>query len=823
MRNQYGIITIMVTMLMVPIVVITGLMVDVSRLRMYSSQASMAADAYGAAVLSDYDYILKEIYGLYSVSQTKQFSDIADEYKSDAKLSFNPNLQGTLGADYTFMPYANADVDFTCVAQEGASLSDPDVLTTQISQFMKYRIAQILLENADLLDALENMDANDADMDAIEARENLTDVSDDVMQKIKDYYDCLKTINDYPSYIAAKRDRYNEYANILKDITTNSDYHTYYTYKQAQKKQQENSEAVARGEDPLYTLSAEEKTLLESSEEELEDLFEYIDNLQSDPTLENAFEAANNAGEGKLIDFDTADDKVSELNTKATTAENAVEQLESVIEDYRTKIEACESEAQKENMRKEIENFNLLIDQKQTFVEIYDAIETANHDTEKNADNQTLYNERIAVLNGYCDEIKAGTLDPASVERWTYTLSGFQWYAFRSDASYSAFYEELENGFDVESDDEKKNEYENKKSSLQKVIDDNSKMADEKTVSGTRSISDIEGLTEALRGASEQKGTKESFWDYMSGGFSLDALKQYGVAKTDQLMVAAYDFEMFSSRVTGVEPEEEDDGENSVGNSEPYKDYTLTQIEMNKDVNFLYGAEIEYLIGGKTSSESNLNEVRNTICGVQGGLNLLATFRIYEINEVIETVSTGLSVFAGPAAPAAKITIEGLMRSAVATLLTVDDWTNLKARHSIIMAKDSLADISDSLMETIESVIGEIGGGGSGNHSIRISYEQYLFILMMLLTSPADLMERTSDLITLNVNQAKAPKGTEITSDLSFKMTKTVTAVNATCKVKADFVVIPDTFAAMFMEQDAENQIDVIENQYFGYSVIRGY
>ncbi len=810
-------------MIMVPIVVITGFMVDVSRLRMYSSQASMAADAYGAAVLSDYDNILKEIYGLYSVSQTREFSDIADEYKADAKQSFNPNLQGTLDATYTFMPYANADVDFICVAQEGASLSDPDVLTTQISQFMKYRIAQILLENADLLDALDDMDANDADMDAIEARENLTDVSDDVMQKIKDYYDCLKTINDYPSYITAKEDRYNEYANILKDITTNSGYHTYYTYKQAQRKQQENSEATAGGENPIYTLSNEETALLEAREEDLEDLFEYIDNLQSDSTLENARNAANSVGEGKLIDFDTVDGKISELNTKATAAENAVGQLEIVIADYRTKIEACENETQKENMRKEIETYNLLIDQKQTFVEIYDAIETTNHDTTKSADNQALYNEKIAVLNGYCDEIKAGTLDPASVDNWTYTLSGFQWYAFRSDAGYSSFYEELENGFDAESDDEKKNEYESKKSSLQKVIDDNSKMADEEPASGTRNISDIEGLTEALQGASKLSETTDTFWDYMSGGFSLEALGQYGVAKTDQFMVAAYDFEMFSSRVSGIEPEEKDDEESNASNSEPYKDYTLTQIEMNKDVNFLYGAEIEYLIGGKTSSKSNLNEVRNTICGVQGGLNLLATFRIREINDVIEELSTGLSGFAGPAAPAAKIILAGLMRTAVATLLTVDDWNNLKARHSIIMAKDSLTDISDSLMETIESVIGDIGNGNGENNSIRISYEQYIFILMMLLTSPDDLLQRTSDLITLNVNQAKAPKGTEISSDLSFKMTGTVTAVNATCKVKADFVVIPDNFATMFMGQESRDQMDVIENQYFGYSIIRGY
>ena len=72
-RGSRGIITVFVTLIMVPVVAITGIMVDVSRLKLYSSQAVMAADAYGEVILSEFDNLLKELYGLFSVTQNKGY------------------------------------------------------------------------------------------------------------------------------------------------------------------------------------------------------------------------------------------------------------------------------------------------------------------------------------------------------------------------------------------------------------------------------------------------------------------------------------------------------------------------------------------------------------------------------------------------------------------------------------------------------------------------------------------------------------------------------------------------------------------------------
>ena len=139
-RKNQGIITVFVLLIMVPVVTITGILVDVSRLKLYSSQAVMAADAYGDGILSEFDNLLKELYGLFSVTQDKEGLKAIDTLAEYAKLSFDPGGDG-IGVS-GFMPYQTADVEFTYEAVAGASLSNNNVLMTQISDFMKYRIIQ---------------------------------------------------------------------------------------------------------------------------------------------------------------------------------------------------------------------------------------------------------------------------------------------------------------------------------------------------------------------------------------------------------------------------------------------------------------------------------------------------------------------------------------------------------------------------------------------------------------------------------------------------------------------------------------------------------
>ena len=142
MRREYrqrGMITVFVALMMVPVVFITGIMVDFARIKLYSSQAVMAVDAYGEAILSEYDNLLKELYGLFSVTQNAEGMKAVDELASYAENAFKPNRDGRGLSG--FMPYQNADVELVYENVEGASLSNSNVLMTQISDFMRFRLS----------------------------------------------------------------------------------------------------------------------------------------------------------------------------------------------------------------------------------------------------------------------------------------------------------------------------------------------------------------------------------------------------------------------------------------------------------------------------------------------------------------------------------------------------------------------------------------------------------------------------------------------------------------------------------------------------------
>ena len=112
--------------------------------------------------------------------------------------------------------------------------------------------------------------------------------------------------------------------------------------------------------------------------------------------------------------------------------------------------------------------------------------------------------------------------------------------------------------------------------------------------------------------------------------------------------------------------------------------------------------------------------------------------------------------------------------------------------------------------------------GGSEKSGLMLSYEDYLYVLLCLLVDDNTLLSRTANLITLNVNQAQN-EGDTLT-ELDFTMEDTVTAVKSTCKVKLDFVIVPDSIADLFYSgTDTGSVIESVEDRYYGYSVIRGY
>ncbi len=840
-RHDRGIITVFATLMMVPTVAITGILVDVSRLKLYSSQAVMAADSYGSAVLSEYDHLLKQLYGLFSVTQNEEGLEALQTYAEYTGYSFNPNGddQGFSG----FMPYDDAELDIQYEKVEGASLSNPDVLMTQVGDFMRFRIVEEVMSGTGILDTLGEFDSMDSDMEVMEKRTELTDSSTEILEAIDKYYAELKKLAAYPNYIAGLKQAAESLAGTLNETVDSEEYELYYFYKHHADAIEAIITEIEEGEETSEPEPEEEEEDEEEEEErpwgvfdlsDKEDIYtkytefdvhRYEENLLRE--VQNGVDAASNF-DSTPIDFDSVNSTINELKTLAQNISITIGILEQKVNDLEAKLPDCSPEVA-EGIRNEIRELQDLLAYKDEFMNTCALIE--NHGCrEQNEQNRTNMETVSEALRQAGNDVLSGEARPDDKD-WPESVS-LEWYNFRDDKG--TFYLELqqlcESGSGGKGDKDKGDEEIDKANASQEEAMRELEASDEST--------DARDISEELAGQLKSGGSTEEsvpdLTDYFSGGLSFSGLSQAGGSLLNKFLLTTYDFGMFSSRVTGIEPEEEDeDGDEgpqlpaAQGEEEEYADYSLTGIKMSKDVNYLYGAELEYLLGGHNQSSANLNKSRNIICGVRLTLNFASTYTIKEVNDVIKAIAeaaataVAASGVGAAAAPLVRIAVSGALRLAAATIETAADWSSLMEREDVVFFKRKLADL-ESLDKLKELLPNMKTSGDSKKSRPMFSYEDYLHVLLYFLVDDNTLLSRTANLITLNVNQAQN-EGDTLT-ELDFTMEDTVTAVKSTCKVKLDFVIVPDSIADLFYSgTDTGSVIESVEDRYYGYSVIRGY
>lgn len=860
-RKNRGSITVFVTLMMVPVVAITGVMVDVSRLKLYRSQAAMAADAYGDAVLSEFDNLLKELYGLFSITQNQEGLESLKTLEEYASYAFVPNgdEKGLAG----FMPYQDSDVKISYEKVEGASLSNNNVLMTQISDFMRFRVVEEVLEEGGILDTLSQFNTLDPTMEAMEERKKITDSSKKALGKIQEYYEELKKLKEYPNFLSGCKTRYESYSGLLGQTVKSDEYEDYVYYlehkeeidsiiEEFEEEEDSEEETGDSGTEEEEESKSEEEKEEERKKQEIYERFKDFDADEYKKNLKKAFDIASDLAQStdsEPIDFGNADNVINKLGQLADQLEDVLRRLEEQVKTLEEKVEKCDdnvSEEMKEEMKdfkkemkEEIRDLKDILKLSKDFKDTYNRIETIHNDIKKNKENKQLLEDKIKALDKINKEIVEGKIEPNKVE-WSLSI-GFDWYDFMDEKA--AFYQDLKKiceGEDGGAGDKKAGDKQiDKAESAQAEAE---KQFDIPEVSTARDITG--NLASQLKSSGVSSSEVPKLTDYFSGGLSFDALSSAGSHVLDKFLMTTYDFGMFSSRVTGIEPQKEsseEEGQTGITlpelpsgkDEEEYVDYSLTGIKMSPDVNYLYGAELEYLFGGHNKSVSNLNETRNIICGVRLTMNFLSTYRISQINKAIKAIAAeaaaavSASGVGAAAAPLVRVAVSGALRMAVASIEMAQDWNCLRNREDVIFLKDDLKDLkSAEIISTLLNV--DLSNSSNSSSSskkkvkIKLSYEDYMYVLLCLFIDENTLLSRTQNLITLNVNQAMNKQ--DVLSQLSFKMEDTVTAVKSTCKIKSDFVIVPDYIMEWYYSgTDMNVKIRNLEEEYFGYSVIRGY
>ena len=178
-ERRKGSVTILVSLLLVPVLLFTGIMVEFARVKLYESQAAFTADAYANSILGSFNKELFDMYGLFGYmpdeDREKALAELAvksfipdkldaddPEYEKLVKKIYA--LFNESGVDYT-APYSNAKVNYSYEVAQSADgkegkLGTNAILKSQISQYTATRLPTYLIEEmgddaSDMLNAID--------------------------------------------------------------------------------------------------------------------------------------------------------------------------------------------------------------------------------------------------------------------------------------------------------------------------------------------------------------------------------------------------------------------------------------------------------------------------------------------------------------------------------------------------------------------------------------------------------------------------------------------------------------------------------------------
>lgn len=882
LKRGKGSISVFVTVIMVPVIFFIGFLVDLTRIKFCGNQAVMAADNYGEAILTDYDNLLKELYGLFALTQNKEGKealDCLDAYVKEYYLtSFQPNENRISFAhlkEYTgtkpyegWMPYQNAKVTFEAAPAEGATLADPRVFNTQIGDFMKFRIVQTVGDNMEgIVKAIESVQNMDSNIKAVEKRDEITKKVDKALEAAQDYYVQLEALWQYPDYIREIDRAYRGGTQSVEE-TLQSKYAFYKAYmdedpqaiedalehrKEIEEAEKEKENAGAERQ-PEAGEQAEGETREEADElsEEEERLCEidddYAQQLGHSPRqLQDAFAAAEARlterieweeelrtvyGSGGCVVMDSDGNKevtvhFDNFDQKASALQSAAAKLADRLEDL-------------EELRAQL---NSILQDEHITAELKEGIETEMAELDKlfgggsGCYTAESYKELAAHLSSYSGQNSAYIQQAREMlesiqERGRECidshpeLSGLPDYAETLEyekldtfygSGFVAIHDALQECFGRDSSDSAKKEAQKKQDDADSLLGDvGDALEEEAAGAGGRDIpsgGDFAGMGDA--GAAGGFDIT-SMMGSAAKSFGSNTLADTGNRLLTKLYLVQYDFGMFTSRVTNIEESGED------------VQASLTGYPMAPNINYLYQSEIEYLLGGHNSSKENLNEARNKILAFRAVMNYAATYTVQPVNNAIEGISSAFA--AVPAVgPLLKIAVAAALRLAVAGVETYGDWVLLMKGEAVCVLKTKVGDLSVTALPGkfaggLSSLLGKIDTSEGKSNKFELDYEQYCLIMMLFLTNSEVLSERSADLITLNVNTVSQHTGSGGTlNKLDFKMENTITAVDVTCAVQLDMVVMPKGFAKSTVSADTYAAIEEFENYTYKFTVTRGY
>lgn len=762
-RDCKGAVTVFVTLLLVPAILVSGTGVDLARIYAAKSVVQDANQMGGNAVLASYDALLKDLYGLFAImSSDPEFADMADAYIKATIFGHDPDKE--LG---TFQLFYGSNLQYGDVTPAASqNLENPEVLRRQIEEYSKFRAPVIIME--EIVEKLESFSQvkDDAEVikDKMEIEEGLEDLEDlyrQIYEKIQDIELCKEAervsfnkINDCIDKIEIEfnemYDTRDSYEQVVDDDEQAADYLAKYNGHIKNIKALVNGGTVLEG----YQLGGLDESGVYHAgywvgSENVKGLKRVIDGLKT------ALEAYQRDLDELVTLCEKADKKKAALKTKLDTLE---EKLESGN---------C-SDAMKEGVKptlteyRKLLGYNLLsmaqamknqdgVQITQTIALLEDIVygdpSTGNSDAMRAAslselgtlstDGKFYIEVRLQNQRDYLDEI-------TSITPKKYEIPGTFKLFKECGTENEEFYSVLENMYQ------------------------NSGNAKEKKKSIIKNLEKAMGqIQHYFTGLLEFE--PEGAWRYENGsdtsdsdnrtGFGSDgdwsasgegkkqvknALNSDLVTRLDdalddaanKILLLTYDSEMFSCYSTNKRSEED-------------TEVSMSGIPLGIDVNYYYQSELEYLYNGNLKdTKENLKTVTGMIFLVRFVLDYVVSFTVPDVTKTVNTVVSALAVL-GPFAFAAG----ELTRMVMALGEAVMDTSRLKNGDYVSFVKNgntwrfSISGITGTL-QTL-SFSGK-NSNQNDDDTAGFGYKDYMRLFLLLVDGDT-MAQRTANLIELNV------------------------------------------------------------------------
>ena len=823
-RDSKGSITLFSTLVLIPVVFFMGFFADLVRIKSYTNMAIMAADSYGEAYIAEYDNILKDTYGLFAITQEPDKIKEAEFYKDAIKWDFDPSGEKITGQnrlvqflkeiitgegrypDGTLMPMKGVKAELDCKPIDEANLNNIDVLYTQINDFMKYRIVQVLLEDEDnLLETLESTKELEADTKIVNKKMAYDKAVQEVVEAAKDFYEEAKLLDEHylEEVVRPVQLKYPEDCYGIKRIVEDE------LKREEEALEDKKNEALEEDEDAdtdSIELSLDE--IIAMRNDVADALYgkqdDYIEAVRKYDTDMNSFPEF----------LSNMDERLDDVRKAFKAFENAEKELRNTLDAEKGKTSTAEHQKLVSGVEKDLAKYDDLLQKESGQIKVYEDLVKfcRDHDPVRgqiyDKANSGTYDHIAPFIRNF---LEGNDPDYAQIEGYMFEITLWKDYP-NADDKVANLYRGLKKSFTSTEGGSDKGEKLRKKANKmrqmsEKVLDENEDITDvtKRNINPSFNFGH-DAANSDVEGEDRIKKLVENTTGYfgMSNNSGLNQIMS-------KFFVTAYDFGMFSCRTTNVDGGVEE---------------SITGVPKNDEVNYLYRAEIEYILVGNNNTRKNLNSARNRIMGFRAVMNYMNSYTIPEVNDTIVQLEAEVSA---AATPLVGVALAQGLRFAFSGVETAADWNLLKEGKKVLLWKKGMDDLSAiaSVRELLsdeenasEEVFEQEASGSSGP---KLNYKQYLEVMVLFFIKDTNVLNRTANVITLNMNNIKYKPGSgNELSELKYKLEDAHTAVEAYCTVSSHFVVMPKGFAQKVVPESF-GQLESLEDNSYKFKVTRSY